>query len=81
MQKYSANRYSAIEGIFLKDLLLYCGHGNYPTIQNHPTLSFLAVDVYLAEIDKKLQEKLNEVGVLDGFKIIRYVDDMCLFLI
>lgn len=79
MQKYSFENYSATEGFFLKALLLYCGNGKYPTIQNHPTLSFLATDVYLAEVDQLFQERLRKMASVKSFELVRYVDDMCLF--
>lgn len=79
MQHYSNGEYSANDGIFLKALLLYCGHGKYPTIQNHPAISFFATDIYLAEVDKKLQGRLANMFSVSSFELVRYVDDMCLF--
>lgn len=79
MQKYSAEQYSANDGFFFKALLLYCGNGKYPTVQNHPTLSFLATDVYLADVDEQLRARLVKMSSIKSFEIIRYVDDMCLF--
>lgn len=79
MQRYSDGNYTASDGFFLKAILLYCGNGKYPIIQNHPTLSFLATHVYLAEIDQRIQSKLRGITTIKSFELVRYVDDMCLF--
>lgn len=79
MQHYSDGKYSANDGFFLKALLLYCGNGKFPTIQNHPTLSFLATSVYLADVDQRIASRLSGMSSIDSFELVRYVDDMCLF--
>lgn len=79
MQDYSNGSFSATDGLFLRALLLFCGEGRFPTIQNHPALSFLATKVYLSDIDYELSESLQENASLDSFNLVRYVDDLFIF--
>lgn len=79
MEDCSSKDYLANDGFFFKALLLYCGNGNYPIIQNHPTLSFLATNVFLGDIDVRLTTKLESMSSVKSFNLIRYVDDMCIF--
>lgn len=79
MQDYSWNRLAASDCLFLRGLLLYCGKGRFPVIQNHPTLSFLATKVYLSRIDLELFERLRRMSNIASFELVRYVDDMYVF--
>lgn len=79
MQDYSNGRFSATDGLFIRALLLYCGEGKFPTIQNHPTLSFLATKVFLSNIDVELFQNAQKNASIDSFKLIRYVDDLFIF--
>lgn len=79
MQEHSNNSFSATDGLFIRALLLYCGQGKYPTIQNHPTLSYLATKVYLMDIDEELLQYAKRNKSIDSFTLIRYVDDLFLF--
>lgn len=67
--------------LIIKELLLFCGDGSFPLIENSLASSFLSTIVYLDDIDTKLfevlQKKFPEIG---AFKIIRYVDDMYILL-
>lgn len=79
MQDYSNGGFSATDGLFLRALLLYCGEGKFPTIQNHPTLSFLATKVFLSDIDVELSQSVQANTSVDSFKLVRYVDDLFIF--
>lgn len=79
MQALSKNEFSSTDSLFIRGLLLYCGKGGFPTIQNHPTLSFLATRVYLNDIDNDLWKLLKEIKPIHSFDLIRYVDDLYIF--
>lgn len=60
-----------------KELILYCGNGRFPLVENSVATSFLATIVYLDEIDQCLFEFISKkVNKIKSFKIVRYVDDM-----
>ncbi|MDE6021087.1 MAG: AbiA family abortive infection protein [Ruminococcus sp.] len=60
-----------------KSLLLYCGNGRFPLVENSISSSYLATIVYLDIIDKKLYDYLsNHVECFTSFQMIRYVDDL-----
>lgn len=63
--------------LLLKEILLYCGNGYYPLIENSIASSYLATVIYLDAIDCELYEfiKTKVNGIL-SFKMIRYVDDL-----
>lgn len=79
MQDCSNGSFSATDGLFLRALLLYCGEGKFPTIQNHPTLSFLATKVFLSDVDAGLSRNMQKNAPVGSFKLIRYVDDLFIF--
>ena len=79
MQDCSDGRLPASDCLFLRALLLYCGSGRFPIIENHATLSFLATGVYLSSIDLQLSERLEEMAGIKSFELVRYVDDMYVF--
>ena len=79
MQNQSAEQFSSTDALFIRGLLLYCGNGGFPTIQNHPTLSFLATQVYLGDIDVSLRERLSRLSGITSFELVRYVDDLFIF--
>ncbi len=79
MQALSNNQFSSTDSLFIRGLLLYCGRGGFPTIQNHPTLSFLATRIYLNDIDNALWKLLKEIKPIRSFDFIRYVDDLYIF--
>lgn len=65
----------------LKELLLYCGGGRFPLVENSVASSFLATVVYLDEIDSRLASFIDvHISVFDSYKIIRYVDDMYILI-
>ena len=71
------HNFSQCELLLIKELLLYCGNGDYPIIENSMASSYMATVVYLDEIDTELHEFIQtSVKDIIDFKIIRYVDDM-----
>ena len=63
--------------LIIKELLLFCGDGNFPLIENSLASSYLSTIIYLDDIDTKLFKILqNKFPEVSSFKIIRYVDDM-----
>lgn len=80
---------SNIEGVYfnptqlkmIKELLLYCGNGKFPTIENSTASSYLATIVYTDEIDKRIYRFIKDkIDCINDFKIIRYVDDMYILI-
>lgn len=60
-----------------KELLSYCGNGNFPLIENSLASSYLATMVYLDEIDEQLNSFISkEIHHFSSYKMVRYVDDM-----
>jgi len=63
--------------LLYKELLLYCGDGVFPLIENSVSSSYLATVVYLDPIDCDLYDFLRlRVPGITGFRMIRYVDDL-----
>ena len=63
--------------LLYKELLLYCGDGVFPLIENSVSSSYLATVVYLDPIDCELYDFLRlRVPGITGFRMIRYVDDL-----
>lgn len=79
MERMSNEALSLSDAQFVRGLLLYCGKGGFPTIQNHAGLSFLATVVYLCEVDEALSRKLRVLLGDGGFRLVRYVDDLYVF--
>lgn len=65
----------------LKELLLYCGNGRFPLIENGIASSFLATVVYLDAADNALHKYISaNVMAFSSFRIVRYVDDMYILI-
>lgn len=65
----------------IKELLLYCGGGKFPTIENSTASSYLATIVYMDEIDNRIYQFIKDkIDCISDFKIIRYVDDMYILI-
>ena len=63
--------------LLYKELILYCGDGVFPLIENSVASSYLATVVYLDQIDCQLYDFLRlRVPGITGFRMIRYVDDL-----
>lgn len=80
MQDRSEGNFTVTDGLFLRALLLYCGEGRFPTVQGHPTLSFLATKVFLSDVDCLLSEYLDGALSVARYRLVRYVDDLYIFL-
>lgn len=80
MQDRSGGNFTVADGLFLKALLLYCGEGKFPTVQGHPTLSYLATKVFLSDVDCLLSTYLDNSPAVSKYRLIRYVDDLYIFL-
>lgn len=64
-----------------KELLIYCGNGRFPLIENSVGSSFLATVVYLDAIDKALHEYIStNMKAFSSFHMVRYVDDMYILI-
>jgi AbiA family abortive infection protein len=69
------------ELLIYKELLLYCGRGRFPLIENSMCSSFLSTIIYLSEIDERLNEYiLTKNPEIISFKMVRYVDDLYILL-
>lgn len=65
----------------IKELLLYCGRGRFPLVENSIASSYLATVVYLDEIDNKLSTYIKaHISAFTSYRIIRYVDDMYILI-
>ena len=63
--------------LLIKELLLYCGNGCFPLIENSMASSYMATVIYLDEVDCELHEFIEKkVKDIADFQIIRYVDDL-----
>lgn len=63
--------------LLLKELLLYCGNGYYPLIENSMVSSYMATVIFLDAIDCELHEFIEtKVEDVSSFQMIRYVDDL-----
>ena len=73
----STQTISQTQLLLLKELLLYCGNGYYPLIENSMASSYMATVIFLDAIDCELHEfiKTKAEGV-SSFQMIRYVDDL-----
>lgn len=64
-----------------RELLVYCGNGTFPLIENSIASSFLATVVYLDDVDKELFDFISKnVPEFSSFRIVRYVDDMYILI-
>jgi len=60
-----------------KEILNYCGNGQFPLIENSVASSFLSTIVYLDDIDAALYKYIStKVKCICSFRMVRYVDDM-----
>lgn len=64
-----------------KELLIYCGNGRFPLIENSVASSFLATIVYLDVIDGALHDYIsNKIKAFSNFRMVRYVDDLYILI-
>lgn len=63
--------------LIVKELLLFCGDGYFPLVENSMASSYLATVVYLDKVDCKLYDFItSKVPDITEFQMIRYVDDL-----
>lgn len=75
------NKFTPTQLKMIKELLLYCGAGRFPTVENSVASSYLATIVYMDEIDERIYQFINKkITDISSFKIIRYVDDMYILI-
>ena len=73
----SRQAFSQTQLLLIKELLLYCGDGYFPLVENSIASSYLATMIYLDEVDCKLYEFIcTKVETIRDFQMIRYVDDL-----
>lgn len=73
----NCQRISQYQLLLLKELLLFCGDGEYPLIENSMASSYMATVIYLDEIDIELHRFIKtKVDDITDFRMIRYVDDL-----
>lgn len=65
---------------FMEEFIKFIGDGKLPQIEEGITSSYLATKIYLEKIDNNLYTYLKENESIKEFKIIRYVDDLYIFL-
>lgn len=65
---------------FIEEFIKFTGNGKISQIEEGVTSSYLATIIYLEKLDNRLYEYLKENEIIDEFKIIRYVDDLYIFL-
>lgn len=63
-----------------KSLFSYCGMGKFPIVENSIASSYLATIVYLEPIDNALSKYLSSCDYIASFQLLRYVDDLYIFL-
>lgn len=72
----SENTFSQETLMIYKELFEYCANGGYPTIERSVALSFLAVKIFLYDIDCELSEAIDNEKRITGHELVRYQDDM-----
>jgi len=65
-----------------KNILLYCGSGKFPLVENSIASSYLSTMIYLEPIDCELYEYLStgHYPEITKIKMVRYVDDLYILL-
>ena len=73
--------FSQMQLHLFRELLLYCGNGRFPLIENSIASSYLSTVVYLDEIDNKLNSYIvDNMSTFSSFRMVRYVDDMYILI-
>ena len=80
MNKRFSKKFTPLQQKTIVDIFSYCGNGKYPLVQNSVSSSFLATKVYLDDIDTNLGKFISELPNIQDYKLIRYVDDLYIWL-
>lgn len=80
MNKRCNKKFTPLQQKTIVDIFSYCGNGKYPLVQNSVSSSFLATRVYLDDIDVNLGKFINNLPNIQDYKLIRYVDDLYIWL-
>lgn len=80
MNKRCSKKFTPLQQKTIVDVFSYCGNGKYPLVQNSVSSSFLATKVYLDDIDTNLGKFISELPNIQDYKLIRYVDDLYIWL-
>lgn len=63
----------------ISNFLRLIGNNQFPQTEVGITSSLISTKIYLVDFDEKLVEFLSSLNFIDGFKCIRYVDDLFIF--
>lgn len=66
--------------LIYKNILSLIGNENFPIVENNAGLSYLATEIYLDKTDLAIEKYLGKLKILEKFQLIRYVDDLFIFL-
>ncbi len=80
VNKNCSRKFTPVQQKTIIDILKYCGDNKFPLVQNSVASSFLATIVYLDQIDTKLANFINSLDNISNYKLIRYVDDLYIWL-
>lgn len=80
IQSRIEKKFTPVQAKSIKDILTFCGKNKFPLIENSVGSSYLATVVYLDEIDTKLGEFINKLNSVEEYKLLRYVDDLYIWL-
>ncbi|WP_312499083.1 AbiA family abortive infection protein [Enterococcus sp.] len=69
----------ARSSLLLSTFIKTIGNGNFPTIDSHGGLSYLATNVYLDNLDAATQIWIESRKECEGYYLVRYVDDLYIF--
>ena len=69
----------ARSSLLLSTFIKMIGNGNFPIVDGHGGLSYLATNVYLDEIDAATQNWINLRSECKDYHLVRYVDDLYIF--
>ena len=78
--------FNKIDNLDPKSALIYSsiikmiGQGKMPIVDGNTGLSYLNTVVYLENFDTKIIDYLNQLTEIDSFRLVRYVDDLYIFI-
>lgn len=78
--------FNKIDNLDPKSALIYSsivkmiGQGRMPIIDGNSGLSYLNTVVYLDNFDTEVVDYLNKLTEIDSFRLVRYVDDLYIFI-